>query len=311
MGALELIVLTTVMAVVTYGAGVIPLNLGFVELKLNYLSTFSMGMLMGTSVLLVIPEGVLSLYEALAEDSRDVAPSILGFSLFLGFVLLYILDNFVTFVSALGAHQIAEGWKPVIDMELGTEVNPQEETTREGKITTIAKLVIQESLTVGLLVHAAVDGVSLGSTFSSTKSSFKIIFFVALIIHKIPASFSLTTILARLGLSHSIIKIHLLLFALSTPISGIISYFLIHIFKLTSGPYIGILLLFSGGTFIYVVIHVIIEVTSPKDVPAGPPSSSGSDETLYHTHKTSLTGAEFLCSLVGMLVPILLTFIRD
>ncbi|KAG7194270.1 uncharacterized protein KQ657_004997 [Scheffersomyces spartinae] len=315
MGALELIILTAVMAGVTYGAGVIPLNWKVMELKLNYLSTFSMGMLMGTSVLLVIPEGVKSLYDAIADDSRDVAGSIIGFSLFLGFVLLYILDNFVTFANALGASQLSESWKPVIDVDIGSEVNSQQQQQYQqqpkNKLLTIAKLVFQESLTVGLLVHAGVDGISLGSTFASTTSSFKMVFFVALIIHKIPASFSLTTILARLGMPHNIIKIHLLLFALSTPFSGILSYLIIQIFRLTSGPYIGVLLLFSGGTFLYVVIHVIIEVSAPKEV--APPSSSHSEETLqqYHTHKTSLSGPEFICSLIGMLVPILLSFIKD
>ena len=80
--------------------------------------------------------------------------------------------------------------------------------------------------TVGLVVHSAVDGIALGSASMVDKSDIQLIVFVAIMLHKAPAAFGLTTILLMEGLEKSKIKKHLFVFSSAAPIGALVTYFL-------------------------------------------------------------------------------------
>ena len=85
--------------------------------------------------------------------------------------------------------------------------------------------------------------------------------------HKIPASLGLGTYLQHSGLCNKEIFFHLLAFTLTCPLSNILTYIIFRSLGMQIsdqkdlGKAVGILLLFSAGTFLYVsTIHILPEV---------------------------------------------------
>lgn len=54
--------------------------------------------------------------------------------------------------------------------------------------------------TVGLVVHAAADGIALGAAATTNHRDVEIIVFLAIMLHKAPASFGLVTFLMHEGI---------------------------------------------------------------------------------------------------------------
>ncbi|CEJ03157.1 hypothetical protein RMCBS344292_17145 [Rhizopus microsporus] len=137
--------------------------------------------------------------------------------------------------------------------------------------------------TVGLIVHAAADGIALGASVSDPQLS--MVVFFAIMLHKAPSAFALTTVLLNQGLSRARVRKHLLMFSLSAPLGAIVTYFSLQfVYTLHNLNYwTGLLLLFSGGTFLYVAMHAIQE----------------SDDEQQKQKRVS-------CILLGMVIPFIL-----
>ena len=58
----------------------------------------------------------------------------------------------------------------------------------------------------GLVVHAAADGVALGAAATTNQTDVEIIVFLAIMLHKAPASFGLVTYLMHEGLERTRIR---------------------------------------------------------------------------------------------------------
>jgi len=99
---------------------------------------------------------------------------------------------------------------------------------------------------VGLSIHGLISGIIIGTSVTVDVIKFIVIF--AIIIHKMPESFSLATLLKKSNYSNKKIFWLLLLFSSFVPIGAFSSLFFL---KLTSHDYIGYILALSGGTFIY------------------------------------------------------------
>lgn len=54
--------------------------------------------------------------------------------------------------------------------------------------------------TIGLVVHAAADGVALGAAATTSHADVEIIVFLAIMLHKAPAAFGLVTYLLHEGI---------------------------------------------------------------------------------------------------------------
>ncbi len=118
------------------------------------------------------------------------------------------------------------------------------------------------SATVGLMVHATADGLAVGASVSSSTET-GLIVFVAIMLHKGPAAFGLSSFLKHIQTDDTKSKLYLFLFALSSPIVAVLSFFALKDTSFATDDNIGLALMFSAGTFIYVAtVDVLPEVHS-------------------------------------------------
>ncbi|XP_042329412.1 zinc transporter ZIP9 isoform X2 [Sceloporus undulatus] len=195
----------------------------------------------------------------------------IGVSLVLGFVFMLLVDQ-------IGSSHV----HPADDPEAARSGN--------SKITT----------TLGLVVHAAADGVALGAAASTSQTSVQLIVFVAIMLHKAPAAFGLVSFLMHAGLERNRIRKHLLVFALAAPVLSMVTYLGLSKSSkeaLSEVNATGVAMLFSAGTFLYVAtVHVLPEVGG-----------------IGHSHKPESTGRKGLSRLevaalvLGCLIPLILS----
>ncbi|EFN64470.1 Zinc transporter ZIP9 [Camponotus floridanus] len=124
--------LSLVMFVGSCVAGSLPLVINLSEDKLQLVSILGAGLLVGTALAVIIPEGNLH--------------SLIGISLVLGFVFMLLID----------------------------QCSARKSGGRQKSITA----------TLGLIVHAAVDGVALGAAATTSQADVEVIVFFAIMLHK-------------------------------------------------------------------------------------------------------------------------------
>ncbi|OBA19810.1 hypothetical protein METBIDRAFT_25434, partial [Metschnikowia bicuspidata var. bicuspidata NRRL YB-4993] len=238
------ITLNAIMAISTLAVGIGSIKLNIALSHMSKLSALSTGILIGTALGVILPEGIQTLFIAqdtlLYLDSLGMPSSfIVGASLLLGFIVLFSFEHILSLRDNLRM------------------VMPELHQSRF--IWTIVLSLLKSTLTLGLIIHSFVDGIALGVSFYDENKTFQILFFFMIVIHKLPTAFSLSIVLLREGISLSMCKYHILAFALATPISSTLAYFLVFVFDLSSPFILGILLLISAGTFIFSVLHVMTE----------------------------------------------------
>jgi zinc transporter 9 len=246
----------------------------FSEEKIRMLTIMGSGILVGTALSVIIPEGVNTIYASAHEfehhlkaatssskthSHEDVPHSVIGVTLVIGFVFMLIVDQFASRHS--GGHS-ANGYTLTLNsdtLENGvTTVQPT--SRRNSKITA----------TIGLIVHAAADGIALGAAATTSHTDVEMIVFLAIMLHKAPASFGLVTFLLHEGLEKHRIKKHLLAFSLAAPLGAFVTFFCLSESAqaaLSSYNATGIAMLFSAGTFLYVAtVHILPEITQHQQL---------------------------------------------
>jgi solute carrier family 39 (zinc transporter), member 9 len=120
----------------------------------------------------------------------------------------------------------------------------------------------RSSTTIGLVIHAVADGIALGASTatSTTKTTLGLIVFTAIMLHKAPAAFGLTSVLLKQGLSKRNARAHLAVFSLAAPAGAIGTWMIVHLLGRAGAAgsgdegsgmwWTGIVLIFSGGTFL-------------------------------------------------------------
>ena len=215
-------VLAVIMFFAVVAFGYIPLGLELSSDRLKQLTAIGAGVLIGSAFLVIIPEGLETL-EGLVE------PSTIGLVILSGFVLMLLLEIF----------------------GLPHAVHHDED-----------KDLLGLSATIGLMVHAAADGLAVGASVSSSTET-GLIVFVAIMLHKGPAAFGLSSFLKHIQTDDTKSKLYLFLFALSSPIVAVLSFFALKDTSFATDDNIGLALMFSAGTFIYVAtVDVLPEVHS-------------------------------------------------
>ena len=215
--------LSGIMFVGAFGFGYIPLSLELSSKRLIQFTAVGAGVLIASAFLVIIPEGM----EIMEQNA--VEPSILGMAILGGFALMLILEIF----------------------GLPHAVHHDEDTDLLGL-----------SATFGLLVHGAADGLAVGASVSSSTET-GLIVFVAIMLHKGPAAFGLSSFLQHIKIDKQKSQMYLLLFAISSPIMAIATFFILKDTTLATDENIGLALMFSAGTFIYVAtVDVLPEVHS-------------------------------------------------
>lgn len=182
-----LILLVIVMLIGSYLAGSIPLVVTLSDEKLKVVTVFGAGLLVGTALTVIIPEGIRALYssdEAVAivhsissqspnsnsihSHSESEGPehsSTIGLSLVLGFVFMMIVDQ-------ISSRRNTDSF--------GSDRN--------------------STATIGLVVHAAADGIALGAAATTSHQDVEMIVFLAIMLHKAPAAFGLVSFLLHEGI---------------------------------------------------------------------------------------------------------------
>ncbi|VDO36945.1 unnamed protein product [Haemonchus placei] len=123
------------------------------------------------------------------------------------------------------------------------------------------------SATIGLVVHAAADGIALGSASTINKSDVQLIVFVAIMLHKAPAAFGLVSFLLMEGIDVRSARKHLLVFSFAAPFAALVTFAVVENLGReslwSSESSTGVLMLFSAGTFLFVAtVHVLPELVS-------------------------------------------------
>jgi len=290
--SVNLLVLSFIMLFGSYLSGSIPLFISFSEEKLQLVSVMGAGLLVGTALSVIIPEGMETLNMAYRQNNKKMAatshvhgsaeahsheaepenpvPHLIGVSLVLGFIFMLIVDQIATSKSR--------------DIESNGKKNP-----------------VSWTATLGLVVHAAADGIALGAAATTNQTNVEIIVFLAIMLHKAPASFGLVTYLLHEGLERSRIRKHLLVFSLAAPVMAVSTFFILTIHgreNLDTFSATGVAMLFSAGTFLYVAtVHVLPEVTN-----IGHSHGGGGDHG-----SGGFSKAELIMLVLGAIMPLLLT----
>ncbi|CAK1365277.1 unnamed protein product [Cercospora beticola] len=408
-GLLLLLLLSLVMAGASFAAGILPLSFALTPRQLRLITALGTGVLVGTALIVIIPEGVETLYAASGSDhghnanvaarglalarewpkegrsiiARDSpvaaalevnanthpgfrsgpddgfqtapqaegsnpassdpghepgvvvtppsAPSPapepvdrephvwIGVSMIFGFILMYLIDTLPrhlhkssrpqSFQINLNSFSFTNGMPP------GDAPEPIAETAQ-------APTSRPSSTTIGLVIHAAADGIALGAS-STSSSNLSFIIFLALMIHKAPAAFGLTSVLLKQGLSKRTARTHLVVFSAAAPIGAIFTFLAIHGFgyggdveSASTEFFTGTLLLFSGGTFLYVAMHTLAgsysahgQEESGMNGYAGVPMEEGYGGSPPATKRVEERGvSDTLVTVGGMLLPLLTQF---
>lgn len=193
------------------------------------------------------------------EDENRALHAWIGISLISGFILMYLIDKLPAFATPPKPRRLP--YHISLDNLGGSGLRRSSSPNRDGG------LLDQDSnnhashnphtfaMTTGLVIHAAADGIALGASGSDSSLSFVI--FLALLVHKAPAAFGLTSVLLKQGLSSRLAGRHLLVFSLAAPVGALLTFIIVHTLGSGFGSdeasnrwRTGVLLLFSAGTFL-------------------------------------------------------------
>ncbi|EGP88962.1 uncharacterized protein MYCGRDRAFT_108762 [Zymoseptoria tritici IPO323] len=335
-GLLMLLLLSVIMGGASFLAGIVPLTLSLSSKKLRLITALGTGILVGTSLIVIIPEGVETLYKSseashehnrrtvylrsgsmsdaangdvphpaaisstltpidpssghLSTHSRSAASAgdlqagqagqdayrephaWVGVSLILGFILMYLIDTLPQSASASSQPQSFPVSLNQFSFNL-TSGASQHPTTPPAEISQSQATASRHidgsrpsSTTIGLVIHAAADGIALGASSTSSSKKLSLIIFLALMVHKAPAAFGLTSVLLKQGLSVRTARLHLTIFSLAAPVGALLTWLAVRLLGATNSGLgnsassefaTGVLLLFSGGTFLYVAMHTM------------------------------------------------------
>ncbi|VDM60521.1 unnamed protein product [Angiostrongylus costaricensis] len=302
-GIALLTVLSCSMFLGSYFAGSIPMMFSMSEPRMRMVSIFGAGLLLGTALSVIIPEGVESLYSGVAGNLRHLrernnrvkpeetlmnsktekeeSPAIISRA-FNRDVTSGILNG----ESALdptgsdyshnhiysGAHQHI-GYPLVFGFVFMLLVD-QISSVTGSRNDRSGRNRMGISATIGLVVHAAADGVALGSTSTTNKSDVQLIVFIAIMLHKGPAAFGLVSFLLLEGIDSRSARKHLLVFACAAPFAAVLTFIILGMSSSESST--GMLMLFSAGTFLFVAtVHVLPELDYSLVIDAQALATSG------------------------------------
>lgn len=188
------------------------------------------------------------------EEGENSPHAWIGIALISGFILMYLIDKLPELASPKPPRP---PYHISLD-NLGSGLRRSSSPSRDGGMLNGGSSFRRShsfATTTGLVIHAAADGIALGASSSNTGLSF--IIFLAIMVHKAPASFGLTSILLKQGLTSRAARAHLLVFSLAAPVGALATFLFVQV--VGSGPSedeaisrwrTGILLLFSAGTFL-------------------------------------------------------------
>lgn len=321
-----LLALAGAMFVGSYMSGMVPLSVPLTEARLHLVSVFGAGLLVGTALSVIIPEGISTLYltqiKELVHNAQTEAQAgqkpgestltaasgashhshshddlhgkleaidprnLVGITLVLGFLFMLLVDQLIS------QHKHHKALAMAVSDPEGTS-----SAHMQGRSFTA---------TLGLVVHAAADGVALGAAATTSNLDTEAVVFLAIMLHKAPAAFALVSFLMHETVERSTIRKHLLIFSLAAPLLAIITFLAINRGapqSIASQNATGVALLFSAGTFLYVAtVHVLPELVVRHST-----HQADARARMNAPPNEGFTRIDVLAIVVGTLLPMILT----
>ncbi|ORY85107.1 Zinc/iron permease, partial [Protomyces lactucae-debilis] len=240
----------------SYGAGSVPLYLNLSDQKIDGVSKCGTGVLISCALSIIIPEGVEIIYSSLLASSTGVLEGSehekhldsshhVGIALLAGYALMFLIEQ-------LSSHK--EESSQYIAVDNLHEIHSYQE---QGLQVHKGHTKDTSTTSIGLNLHAIADGIALGASAQASFSVSLVVFF-AMVLHKLPAAFGLTAVLLQSKLSKRTIRIHLAIFSVAAPVGAIVTNGLMSLLGnegSDSSAYLtGLILVFSGGTFLFVAV---------------------------------------------------------
>lgn len=215
------------------GAGLLPLwkKVSEKEGVLKWMTGLSAGVLLSSALLVALPEG----FEiAMGNGINEL---LIGGAILAGFLTMLLLECF-----GFG-HDIHE------------EHHDHEDDHGHGHVHHPSNA---NSIVVGLSIHALTDGLAIGAALLTESLVLTISVFLAVLVHKVPAAFSVGIFSMHERDERSASIRDVLMFSLATPIMILMTFYLL---GGVSEQFLGLAILFAGGTFLYVAtVDVLPEV---------------------------------------------------
>lgn len=195
-----------------------------------------------------------------APQPPEAVPTFyIGLSLILGFVLMFLIDRLPrhasdNFTPPPAPRHISLSNLGGSALSGGGGDDAEETDGFLGGLAPTPKQSRSLATTTGLVIHAAADGIAMGASAAGSDMKLGFIIFLAIMVHKAPAAFGLTSVLLKQGLSKRAARGHLIVFSLASPLGAWATFILANLLGGVGGEsnqwWTGMLLLFSAGTFL-------------------------------------------------------------
>ena len=240
---LTLLVLSGSIFIVGMIGGYIPLYREWGVDKLSLMVAFGGGTLLAAALFLMLPEGWEHIEEGIPW--ADVEPGfVVAAAITIGFLLMYLLENLA--LPHLGhEHEKHLGHK---ESAHAAESAPERAVHQTGGLSAF----------IALSMHTLIDGVALGTAVTGGEDfALGGLVFMAIIFHKMPAAFSLTSALKADNYSNSGALRYLVIFNAMVPVGAVLAF--VVLYGLPAWV-LGAMLSFSAGTFIHVATSDLLPV---------------------------------------------------
>ena len=204
--------------------------------QLKMTTGIAAGILLASALMVIIPEGF-----EIASHGKELEPLVLGGAILAGFLMMLILEG-----SGIG-HAVHE---------------EHHDHTEEHGHGHVHHQTSPWMLVLGLTLHSAADGLAIGAAAASQIKAVTAIVVFAVLVHKVPAAFSLGVFsLHERNNRNSAIR-DVVLFSLATPVMIIISFYTL---GGLNEEMIGLAMLFAAGTFLYVAtVDTLPDIHNPE-----------------------------------------------
>jgi zinc transporter 9 len=201
-----LIFLSGIMAASSFIAGLLPLSFKLSPRQLRIITTLGSGLLIGTALVVIIPEGVETIYsaqyahghgaaESAAEEeaARSAGHAAIGMALVLGFAAVYLVDVIPDLFSSSSSSSSARA-RSLSHLENGHHIplsslaaSSSSSSDPSAPLPSPATLnalkahhaaaprgsahTHSQTTTLGLLVHSLADGIALGAASTASSAS--------------------------------------------------------------------------------------------------------------------------------------------
>lgn len=253
-----------------------------------------------------------------AHDDGPSPHAYIGVALILGYMLMFLIDHLPDAMSSarpkyqamhISLSNLARGPHNNSHLSLnGMAMDSAAVTPLQTPGLPASASKKTPAATIGLIVHACADGIALGASSTTPSTSLSMVIFFAIMLHKAPAAFGLTSVLLKQGLSKRRARTHLALFSLAAPAGALATWAIVHMFgRNTLGGDEGLtwttgwVLCFSGGTFLYVAMHSMAEATSTHS--QEDPTANGYMDA--YPGRDGLSKSDISIVTVGMLLPLI------